>query len=450
MLPVVKPGTITAPASASEPSSAQKASTPGSPPSAPVTVFDKLSTDFASKACEQHLATTRAIVRAPRRAPLPFAQPDIDDHDIDAVTEVLRSGWLTTGSRVAAFEGLFAERIGVRNAIALNSATAALHLALDAAGLERGDEVVVPTMTFTACAEVVRYFDATPVLVDIEPGSLCISVDALAAAITERTRAVIPVHMGGGPARMDEIMAIAASSGVAVVEDAAHAFPATYRGRAIGSIGHMAAFSFYVTKTITTGEGGMLVTDDDSYAERVRAMSLHGMSRDAWNRYAGAGTWKYDVVAPGFKYNMTDLAAALGISQLKKSDRMAERRKEIARRYSAELELYPELQVPEADPRDSHAWHLYVLRLRTDVCGVGRDQFIEELSLRGIKASVHFIPIHRFTYYRGKYGYVDEQFPVASAEAERILSLPIYPSMSDHDIDDVIWAVTDTIETHRR
>jgi len=212
----------------------------------------------------------------------------------------------------------------------------------------------------------------------------------------------------------------------------------------------MAAFSFYVTKTITTGEGGMLVTDNDSYAERVRSMSLHGMSRDAWNRYAGAGTWKYDVVAPGFKYNMTDLAAALGISQLKKSDRMAERRKEIARRYSAELELYPELQVPEADPRDSHAWHLYVLRLRTDVCGVGRDQFIEELSLRGIKASVHFIPIHRFTYYRGKYGYVDEQFPVASAEAERILSLPIYPSMSDHDIDDVIWAVTDTIETHRR
>jgi perosamine synthetase len=248
---------------------------------------------------------------------LPFARPDIDEADIAAVVDVMRSGWITTGPKVKEFETAFAHQIGVKHAVALNSGTAALHLALDAIGLEPGDEVIVPTLTFTATAEVVRYFGAKPVMVDIEADTLCLDPAAVLAAVTDRTRAIIPVHIGGHPADMDSIMAIADRHGLPVIEDAAHTFPAFDRGRHVGTMGHLTAFSFYATKTITTGEGGMLVTNDDAYADRARSMSLHGMSRDAWKRYTAAGSWRYDVIAPGFKYNMTDMAAALGLSQLR-------------------------------------------------------------------------------------------------------------------------------------
>jgi dTDP-4-amino-4,6-dideoxygalactose transaminase len=380
---------------------------------------------------------------------VPFARASLDEDDIAGVVDTLRSGWITTGPRVREFERLFAGRLGLQHAIAVNSATAALHLALDAIGLKPGDEVIVPTITFTASAEVVRYFDAKPVLVDVRPDTLCIDPVAVRRALTPRTRAIIPVHMGGHPAEMDEIMQLAREHALVVIEDAAHALPCKYKGRDAGTIGHMAAFSFYATKTITTGEGGMLVTRDDGYAQRARIMSLHGMSRDAWKRYAHGGSWRYDVVAPGFKYNMTDMAAALGVSQLCKVDHLWERRSKIARRYSSAFSDYSELEVPTASPEIVHSWHLYILRLQPALLRITRDTFLEKLAEIGVATSVHFIPVHTFTYYKSKYGYQDHQFPVACREFERMFSLPIYASMTDEDVEYVIDAVTGLVSTHR-
>jgi perosamine synthetase len=394
------------------------------------------------------------MVTARRRSrsddPLPFARPDIDDDDVQGVVDTLRSGWITTGPRVQEFENRFASRIGVKHAVALNSATAALHLALDAIGLKSGDEVVVPTTTFTASAEVVRYFDAKPVLVDVLPDTMCIDPTRLEAAVGNRTRAVIPVHFGGHPAEMDDIMEIASAHDLVVIEDAAHVFPGTYRGRSVGSIGHMAAFSFYATKTIATGEGGMLVCNDDQFEARARLMSLHGMSRDSWRRYTVGGSWRYDVIAPGFKYNMTDIAASLGLTQMAKCDTMAARRAEIAGRYSSALAQFSELEAPTSHDDVQHSWHIYLLRLNLDQMTIDRDRFVDELTSRGIGVSVHFIPVHSFTYYREKYGYTDSAFPVAAGEFRRSLSLPIYSAMSDSDVDDVISVVGDLVETFRR
>jgi perosamine synthetase len=382
------------------------------------------------------------------RDDLAFARAHIDEHDIQAVVEVLRSGWITTGPKVGEFEARFAERLGVKHAVAVNSATAALHLALDAVGLRPDDEVIVPTITFAATAEVVRYFDAQPVLVDVQPDTMCIDPAAVEAAITPRTRAIIPVHMAGHPAEMDCIMAMAAGRRLAVIEDAAHTLPSTYRGREVGTIGNMAVFSFYATKTITTGEGGMLVTNNDAYADRARMMSLHGMSRDAWKRYTANGSWRYDVLAPGFKYNMTDVAAALGLSQLSKAERFWLRRCRIAERYTEVFRLYAGVEVPTVRDYVTHSWHLYILRIHPARLTITRDQFIEELADRGIKTSVHFIPLHTFTYYKATYGYDDSAFPIASTEFNRFLSLPIYPAMSDADVDRVIDAVVDVVESH--
>jgi perosamine synthetase len=405
------------------------------------------------------------LPEAPSGRVVPFAVPFLDDDDIAGVVEVLRSGWITTGPRVRAFESAFAERLGVKHAIAVCSATAALHLSLDAIGLRPGDEVIVPDITFTATAEVVRYFDATPVLVDVLPGSLCIDPEAARRAVTPRTRAIIPVHLGGHPAPMNALLALAREHGLAVIEDAAHAFPCRYGGREIGTIGDMGAFSFYATKTITTGEGGMLVTDNDEWADRARVMALHGMSRDAWKRYAHGGSWRYDVVAPGFKYNMTDIAASLGLTQLAKVDVMWERRQAIAARYTEAFSVIPELEAPPGADTDGdiepaeieHSWHLYVLRLQDTGGNIGRtgarldrDAFIRELDDRGVMTSVHFIPVHSFTYYRSTYGYEDASFPVAEREFARMLSLPLYPSMTADDVEHVIAAVTDVVERHCR
>jgi perosamine synthetase len=381
---------------------------------------------------------------------LPFHLPQIGAGEEEAVLRTLRSGWLTTGSEAQAFEREFAQVIGTRHAIALNSCTAALHLALEAAGVGEGDEVIVPTMTFAASAEVVAYLKARPVLVDCEPDTLNMSPDAFERAISPRTRAVMPVHFAGHPCDMDAIGVIARRHRLAIVEDAAHALPARYRGRMIGTVGDMTCFSFYATKTITTGEGGMVTTDDDQAAERIRIMSLHGISKDAWKRYTAEGSWFYEIIRPGYKYNLTDIAAAIGRVQLARNDEFREGRRQVAWRYDEAFNEMPEIRRPASRHDVDHAWHLYVIQLEDGHLDINRNQFIEALKKEGIGASVHFIPLHRHPYYRSTFGYQPHDFPVANDAFARTVSLPIYPRMTDSDVDDVIEAVKRIVAAHRR
>ncbi len=371
---------------------------------------------------------------------LPFALPDIGDEEIEAAVEALRSGWLSTGPRVRAFETDFAEFLGGSvHAIALNSATAGLHLALEALGIGPGDEVLVPTWTFTATAEVVRYLGAEPVLVDIDPTTLNIDLDAAQAQVTPRTRGIIPVHFAGLPVARADLERFANNHGLDVVEDAAHALPAASGGMAVGS-GTSAAtiFSFYATKTVTTGEGGMLVTTRDDLARRARVMRLHGISRDAFDRYRSQlPAWHYEVVAPGFKYNLTDPAAAIGRVQLRRVWQMRERRAAIADAYAAQLKDLP-LDLPVgAGGEDVHSWHLFVIRLRDDGT---RDAFIARMAELGVTCSVHFIPLHMHPYWRERYGLKDAAFPIATAAYEHVVSLPLYSKMTDADVDLVVEA----------
>ena len=385
-----------------------------------------------------------------RAAHLAFALPDVDQAEIAAITEVIRSGWVTTGPVAQQFELEFGKSVGAPQAVAVNSGTAAMHLALEAIGLKEGDEVITTPYTFAATAEVVRYFNATPVLVDVDPVTLNIDPGRIEAAVTDKTRAILPVHMAGQPADMDPILEIAARHKLPVVEDAAHAFPARYKGRMIGSFGDLTCYSFYATKTITTGEGGMVTTANAEWADRCRVMRLHGISKDAWKRYTAEGSWYYEIVAPGFKYNLTDIAAAMGLAQLAKADRMWRRRVDIARRYGEAFGSVPELQVPEVMPWAGHAWQLYLLRLNVDRLKISRGQFIEELKARRIGSSVHFIPLHLHPYYREKYGYAPEDFPVAYAQYQRVVSLPVYSKMTDQDVEDVVDAVVDIVNSSRR
>jgi perosamine synthetase len=386
---------------------------------------------------------------------LPFALPDTGDEEIAEIAEAVRSGWVTTGPKTRQFEKEFAEYVGAKHAIAVNSCTAAMHLALEAIGLQPGDEVITTPMTFAATAEVVRYFNAKPVLVDVEPEALMINPALIESAITPKTKAILPVHLAGLAADLDSILAIAARHGLQVIEDAAHSLPTKYKGRLVGaSANHqlpITCFSFYATKTLTTGEGGMICAANDEWADRMRIMCLHGISRDAWKRYTADGSWYYEIIAPGFKYNLTDVAAAMGLAQLRKVDRMWARRAEIARRYTAAFADCPEVQPPAAAPADGqHAWQLYVLRLNLDRLIIDRAQFITELKARNIGASVHFIPLHIHPYYRETYGYQPEDFPVAYREYNRIVSLPIYSRMTDADVADVIQAVCQIVSRHRR
>jgi dTDP-4-amino-4,6-dideoxygalactose transaminase len=387
--------------------------------------------------------------RAARQTFLPFALPHITQAEIDEVVDTLRSGWLTTGPKTRRFEREFAARLGAPYAVAVNSATAAMHLALDAIGLQEGDEVIVPVYTFTATAEVVTYFHARPVFVDIDPVTCNLDPTQLEACITERTRAIMVVHIGGLPAEMDPILAIAQAHHLPVIEDAAHAFPASYRGRMIGTIGDLTAFSFYATKTLATGEGGMLTTAHQEYAERAALMALHGMSRDAWKRYDVGGSWYYEVLYAGFKYNMTDIAASLGLQQLARSESLLARRREIANRYNAAFALLPELETPPSPPYIEHAWHLYMLRLRLEQLTITRDAFIQELARANIGSSVHFIPLHLHPFYRDTYHLQPMDFPAALHTYQRVVSLPIYPGMTDEDVEDVIAAVENIIITHK-
>ncbi len=381
---------------------------------------------------------------------IPFARPDITDTEIAAVTKVLRSGWLTTGPEAKAFEGELAAFVGAKHAIGVNSGTAALHLALEAIGIGPDDEVIVPTWTFTASAEVVRYLGATPVLVDVGHTDLNIDVAAVERAITPRTKAVIGVDIGGQPCDWHLLRELAAQRHILLVDDAAHALPATLRGRLIGTWADVTAFSFYATKTITTGEGGMLVTDDDGWARRADVMSLHGISHDAWKRYTADGSWRYEVIAPGFKYNLMDIAAALGRVQLTRVAEMAERRTSVATRYGEAFADVEALEVPAVAPDRVSAWQLYVVRLRLDRLAKDRGAFIAELAERGIGASVHFIPLHLHPYWRDTYRLRPQDFPVATREYERVVSLPIYSALTDDEVERVIETVRATATALRR
>jgi len=381
---------------------------------------------------------------------IPFARPDIGDREIAAVTKVLRSGWLTTGPEAKAFERELAAYVGVARAVAVNSGTAALHLALEAIGVTTDDEVIVPTWTFTASAEVARYLGARPVFVDVHRGDLNIEAAAVERAITKRTKAIVGVDIGGQPCDWHRLRELARPRGIVLVDDAAHALPASLHGRRIGTWADITAFSFYATKTLVTGEGGMLVTDNGKWADRAEVMALHGISRDAWKRYTAEGTWRYEVIAPGFKYNLTDIAAALGRVQLSRVEEMAERRTAIAARYSAAFAEIPELEPPVVAADRVSAWQLYVLRLNLDRLAKGRDAFITELGDRGVSASVHFIPLHLHPYWRDTYALRPEQFPVASAEFERVVSLPIYSTLSEAEVERVIEAVGETLNELRR
>ncbi|MEW5702884.1 MAG: DegT/DnrJ/EryC1/StrS aminotransferase family protein [Candidatus Zixiibacteriota bacterium] len=385
---------------------------------------------------------------------LPFAAPSIGEEEIAEVVETLRSGWLTTGPKVRRFEEEFAAKVAAKHAVAVNSCTAALHLALEAAGIGRDDEVITSPMTFAATGEVIHYLGAKPVFVDIDPVTMNLDSALLEDVISRcrRARAIIPVHMGGLACDMDPILAIARRHGLRVIEDAAHAFPTRYKGRMIGAIGDVTCFSFYSTKTITTGEGGMATTDDPALAARMRMMSLHGISHNAWSRYTAEGSWYYEILQPGFKYNLTDLAAALGLAQLHKADEFLKRRQAIARRYTtAFASLADFLETPpDAPAGGQHSWHLYVIKLRLNRLTIDRDQFIAELKTAHIGVSVHFIPLHIHPYYRDTYGYRPEGFPHAHEVYERIISLPIYPAMTDADADSVIDAIGDLCRAHAR
>lgn len=383
-----------------------------------------------------------------RESFLPFAVPDTGEAEVEAASEVIRSGWLTTGAKTRAFEAAFAKYVGAKHAIAVNSCTAAMHLALDAIGVKAGDRVLTTPYTFAATAEVIRYMGAHPLFVDVRPDTLNLDVEKVAAALARETvAAIMPVHIAGEPCDLDALREVAGD--IPIVEDAAHALPTRLGGRLIGSLSNFTCFSFYATKTLATGEGGMLTTDDDQAAERCRIMSLHGISRDAWKRYTAEGSWAYEIVAPGYKYNLTDVAAAIGLVQLDKLEAMWRRRVEIARRYDEAFAACPELQIPARDEANQHAWHLYMLRVDNARLRGGRDVFAQELRKKNIGISVHFIPLHLHPYYRETYGYEPEDFPVATREYGREISLPIYSRMSDADVADVIEAVLATIREQR-
>lgn len=394
-------------------------------------------------------AAARRARRPTRTTFLSYSPPFIGQEEIDEVVDTLRTDWITTGPKTRAFEDQFGAYVGAPGgtSLMLNSATAGLHVALASLGVGPGDEVIVPALTFAATANVVEHVGAKPVLVDVRHDTLCIDVDAVEAALTPATKVVMPVHYAGHPADLGALDDLAAHHGFAIVEDAAHAAPTWDRGTMIGSRANFAAFSFYATKNLTTAEGGAL-TGAPELLERARVLGLHGMSKDAWKRFDKAGSWAYDIVEPGFKYNMTDLQAALGTHQLRKLAGFHRRRQEVARVYTAAFAGEPALEVPTELADAVSSWHLYVLRLRPERLTIDRNAFIEALKDRNIGTSVHYRPLHMMSFYANKYGFAPEDFPVSRDAFERMLSIPLHPRLTEDDVADVIDAVLDLVATH--
>jgi dTDP-4-amino-4,6-dideoxygalactose transaminase len=386
----------------------------------------------------------------PQQNEVPFHRAFVGEEEIRAVSDVIRSGWITMGPKTLEFERQFASYAGARHAVAVCSGTAALHLALEAAGVKAGDEVLVPTTTFTSTGEVVAYLGARPVLTDVDAITMNMDPADAARRITPRTRAMIPVHVAGQPCDMDELHDLARKHKLHVVEDAAHALPANYKSARVGSLSELTAFSFYATKTLTTGEGGMIVTGNDERAARMRTMRLHGIAGDAWKRYGKNSSWDYRVVEAGHKYNLTDMQSALGLVQLSKCDAMNEARARIAAHYTQAFRGVSALESPALKPDRTTSWHLYILRLRLEQLRIDRNDFVNELKRRGVGSSVHFIPLHLHPYYQRAYGYRQGDFPVAESQFTRCLSLPIYPGMSESDVGQVIEAVNDVANHGKR
>jgi len=380
---------------------------------------------------------------------LPFSPPLIEQEEIGEVIKTLKSDWITSGPKTRRFEEEFKIYFNCSSALALNSCTAALHTAIVAFGIGPGDEVITTPMTFCASVNVIEQVGAKPVLVDVEPDTLNIDPMKIEKAITPRTKAILPVHYSGHPVELDAINEIARRHNLFVIEDAAHALSAKYKGKFIGSTNNPVCFSFYATKNLTTAEGGML-TGEPEFIEKARIISFHGMSRDAWKRYSKEGSWYYEVVFPGFKYNMTDIQASLGLWQLKKLERFQNRRREIVKMYNKAFSNEEALELPVERPYVEHAWHLYVIRLNLNALTIGRNEFIDELNKRNIGTSVHFIPIHLHPYYRDKYGFRPEDFPVAYSNYLRVISLPLCPKLTDQDVNDVIEAVLDVVKSYKR
>jgi dTDP-4-amino-4,6-dideoxygalactose transaminase len=379
---------------------------------------------------------------------LPFSPPSIGDAERAEVMDTLCSNWITTGPKTKRFEECLKTYLSAPSVVALNSCTAGLHVGLVALGIGPGDEVLVPSMTFCATANVVEHVGAKPVLVDVQPDTLCMDPEAAARAITPQTKAIIPVHYAGHPVDLDPLFALAEKHGLHLMEDAAHAIPTRYKGVLVGSRSNLAAFSFYATKNITTVEGGC-VTGDPELVERARIIGHHGMNRDAWKRFDKSGSWYYEVVLPGFKYNMTDLQAAIGLHQLERLEQFQRRRREVVEAYRKGFESISALELPVERDYAESSWHLYILRLRLNELRIDRNAFIEAMTKRNIGTSVHYLPVHMHPFYANKYHYRPEDCPVAFDAYTRMLTIPLHPGLSDHDVHDIIEAVRATVQENR-
>lgn len=387
--------------------------------------------------------------RPVRKQFLPPFRHMIGREEIDEVVETLKSDWLTTGPRTHKFEEMFKEYIGCEHALAVSSCTAAMHLALVADNIGKGDEVLTSPFTFAATANVIIHQNAKPIFVDIDERTYNIDPAKIEEKITDKSKAIMPVHYAGHPCEMDEILRIAKKHGMIVIEDAAHALGAIYKKRKVGTIGDVTCFSFYATKNLTTGEGGMITTDDNELAEKTEILRLHGMSKDAWKRYSSKGSWYYEILCPGYKYNMTDLQSAMGIHQLEKLPKMQKRRDEITRRYNEAFSDMPEIVTPTARKCVKHAWHLYSVQINSNTLKIDRAKFVEALRAENVGTSVHFIPLHLHPYYRDRYKFKRGDFPNAEHVYDREVSLPVYPRMTDRDVEDVIAAVKKIVEYFR-
>jgi len=381
---------------------------------------------------------------------LPPFRPTIGNEEINEVIDTLNSDWITTGPKTHKFEALFKKYIGSKHAIAVSSCTAGLHLSLVATGVKEGDEVITSPFTFASTANVIMHQKAKPIFVDIDKDTYNIDPKKIEEKITNKTKAVIPVHYAGHPCEMDNVLKIAKEYNLITIEDAAHALGAIYKSRRVGTISDFTSFSFYATKNITTAEGGMITTDNSELGERIRILSAHGISRDAWKRYSSEGSWYYEIMYPGYKNNMTDIQAAIGLHQVKKLEGMQKRREEIVKKYNEEFEKIPEITPPTIRNCVRHAWHLYPIQLNTDVLRIDRNKFIEALNAENIGTSVHFIPIHLHPYYRKRFGFKRGDFPIAESTYDRIISLPLHPKMNDEDVKDVVVAVNKIVNHYKK